>query len=169
MSETGLLLNAYYEWLYDRLNDARDILVMCTEEILSDEIKRRNFADFGEEKYSAYRDACVAFIDERIEAYNPTGVQYTFDNLRSGLVHELALQLDWCDSRAEFTALLEAARRKSEKNMTDEKLRQLADELVKENGAFPDRSIISEYEKQPELNKLPDYFVAKAIEMVIRG
>jgi hypothetical protein len=34
-------------------------------------------------------------------------------------------------------------------------------------GAFPDKSIISAYEADPALGKLPDYVVARAIEEII--
>ena len=80
----------------------------------------------------------------------------------------MELQLNWYDSRAEFEALAEAARAKSEVEMTQQKMSELVDELIKEAGAFPDKSIISTYEVQPGLGKLPDYIVARAIEEIIR-
>jgi len=43
----------------------------------------------------------------------------------------------------------------------------LADELIKDVGAFPDKSIISAYKASPALSKLPDYVVATAIEEII--
>jgi hypothetical protein len=47
-------------------------------------------------------------------------------------------------------------------------MRELAGELIKEVGAFPDGSIISTYEVKPAPGKLPDYIVARAIEETIR-
>ena len=167
MSETSIILKAYYEALYDRLEAQRDILSSRIEELLDEEIEIRGFEDFDEEKYVAYRDACRAFVDERIEAYNPIGIQYTFDRSRAREAFELELQLNWYDSRAEFEALAEAARGKARTAVTAEKLRLLAEELIKELGAFPDRSIISAYEAEPGLRKLPDYMVARAIEEII--
>jgi predicted dinucleotide-utilizing enzyme len=79
----------------------------------------------------------------------------------------LELQLNWYDSRAEFEALVEAARSKAETEVTEERLQSLAEELIKEVGAFPDNSIISIYEAKPGLNKLPDYIVARTIEEII--
>jgi hypothetical protein len=168
MNSISILLKAYYERLYEKLEGGRDILVSQVGKILTDEIGRRKFKDFSEEKYSAYREACIAFIEERIEAYNPTGAQYTFDNISSRLAHELELQLDWYDSRGEFAELLELVHEKAEAGMDDERMRQLADEIIREFGAFPDGSIIAAYKGKPELFKLPDYVAACVIEEVVR-
>ena len=113
MSNVSILLNAYYERLYEKLEGVRDILVAQAGKILTDEIRKREFKDFNEEKYAAYQEASIAFIDERIEAYNPTGVQYTFDNIHRKLVQELELQLDWYDSRNEFAEVDGIGSRKS--------------------------------------------------------
>ena len=168
MSSISILLKAYYERLYEKLERAREILVSHVGKILTDEIKRRKFKDFSEEKYSAYQEACIAFIEERIEAYNPTGMQYTFDNISRKQAHELELQLDWYDSRSEFAELLELVHEKAEAEMDDKRVRQLAEEIIREFGVFPDGSIIAAYEGKPELFKLPDYVAARAIEAVIR-
>jgi oligoendopeptidase F len=168
MNETNLLLKAYYEALYEHLEANREPLATRIEKLLKEEIVNRRFGNFDEEKYAAYQDACLAFVDERMETYNPIGIQYTFDRIRAQEAIELELQLDWYDSQAEFEALIEAVRAKAEVEMTEERMRRLADELIKEVGAFPDRSIISAYEAEPALGKLPDYVVARAIEETIR-
>ncbi len=167
MSETSLLLKAYYEALYERLQANKELLSKRIEELLAEEITERGFEDFDKAKYAAYKDACLAFVDERIETYNPFGIQYTFDRTRAMEAFELELQLDWYDSRAEFEALAQAARGKAKAGVTEEGLRPLAEELIKELGAFPDKSIISSYEAEPGLRKLPDYIVARTIEEII--
>jgi len=167
MNKTSLLLKAYYEALYELLQENREILLMKVEEMLTKEVVKRGFEDFNETKYAAYKDACIAFIDERIETYNPFGIQYTFDRTRARDAFELELQLDWYDSRAEFKALTEAACNKAEQEPTEERLKLLAEELIKEAGAFPDKSIISAYEAEPALRKLPDYIVARTIEEIL--
>jgi len=168
MNETNLLLKAYYEALYEHLEANKELLATKIEKLLKEEIVKRGFGDFDEEKYTAYRDACLAFVDERLETYNPIGIQYTFDRIRAKEAAELELQLNWYDSRAEFEALAEAVRSKAEVEMTEERMRNLTDELIREVGAFPDRSIISAYEAKPALGKLPDCIVARAIEETIR-
>jgi predicted RNA binding protein with dsRBD fold (UPF0201 family) len=168
MNETNLLLKAYYEALYEYLEANKELLAIRIEKLLKEEIANRGFGNFDEEKYAAYRDACLAFVDERMETYNPIGIQYTLDRIRVQEAVELELQLNWYDSRAEFEALAEAVRAKAEVEMTEERMRGLAEELIKEVGAFPDRSIISAYEAEPALGKLPDYVVARAIEETIR-
>jgi hypothetical protein len=166
MSRTKLLIKAYYEELYELLNSNKDDLKTKIQTFLQKEIKN-SFEPFDEEKYNAYLEAAVAFLDERLETCNPIGFQYTLDRVPSEFARLLELQLNWYDSTAEYQQLAEAAGAKVEAEMTDEKLGQLAKELINEKGAFPDRSIISTYESSPALSKLPDYVLAKAIEGVI--
>ena len=168
MTETKLVLKVYYEILYERLLAGKELLMQRIEKMLTDEISELGYEDFDDEKYGAYVDACIAFIDERIETYNPFGIQYTFDQDRAREAFEMELQLDWYDSRAEFDNLVKAARRKARKERADERLELLAEELIKELGAFPDRSIITAYKVEPNLRKLPDYIVALAIEEIIK-
>jgi len=168
MNETDLLLKAYYEALYEQLMAERERLSRLIEQLLTQEIAKRGFENFDDQKYEAYIETCLAFIDERIEAYNPFGFQYTFDRVRARQVAELELQLNWYDSRAEFKILVEIAQAKAETAFADESLGQLSRELIKQVGAFPDSSIIATYEAEPTLLKLPDYVVARAIEETIR-
>jgi len=168
MSETTLLLNAYYERLYNRLEADRDLLTQEIENRLHTEAAERDFGFLGTEKYLAYRDACIAFLEERIEAYNPVGLQYTFDNSARKRAATLELQLDWYDSTEEFQTLLKTAQSKSQAVISEQMLDELADEIIAELGAFPDNSIISAYRAKPAISKLPDYIVACAIETAIR-
>ncbi|MHC4310571.1 MAG: hypothetical protein ACYSSN_11550, partial [Planctomycetota bacterium] len=75
---------------------------------------------------------------------------------------------DWYDSREEFKNLVRAARSKAQTGEVEERLDLLAEELIKELGAFPDKTIISAYKAEPGLRKLPDYIVARTIEEIIR-
>ena len=168
MSGTKLLLNAYYEALYERLCERRGLVDKIIEELLRDEIEDRGFVELTDSKYQAYRDAVLAFVDERIEMYNPIGIQYTFKRRVSKFAIELEMQLNWYDSRGEFDALREAAREKSEVSMSQARLRQLAGEMIDQLGAFPDKSILAAYEADPALNKLPDYLAAMTIEDIVR-
>ncbi len=164
---TNLLLKAYYEALYELLVAKKNVLESKIKDVLTEEIAAEEHEDFGPEKLAAYREACLAFIDERIEMYNPFGIQYLYEHGRAKEAFELELQLNWYDSRAEFEALVEAARSKAESVVEENKLEQLAEELITEMGAFPDKSIISAYQAKPALNKLPDYVVARIIEEII--
>ncbi len=161
LSQIDLLLQAYYEALYEHLTGHKKTLTNRVRQILVHEMKDHRLSA---EKYEAYLEASLAFVEERLEMYNPVGIQYTFDGLRSDEAIDLNQQLDWYDSRAEFSALRESARIKAEDGMNDARLRELAWELIQEKGAFPDRSIIAAYRRSPGLNKVPDYVVALAIE-----
>lgn len=161
-------MKAYYEALHEQLEAKKQLLLTRIEQLLRDEIATQGFEDVDEEKYAAYRDACLAFVDERVETYNPIGIQYTFDRIAAREAVELELQLNWYDSRQEFESLVAAARSKSEMRPEEDEILKLADELIQEVGAFPDRSIICAYEAEPGLRKLPDYIVARAIEEVIK-
>ena len=158
----------YYEALYELLETNRDICLAKIDEFLRVEIDRRGFGDFDREKFAAYRDACQAFIAERIEMYNPIGCQYLFDKTTPKQAFEMELQLNWYDSRQEYEDLLQGAREKTRAHLSEDKLKESAHELVRERGAYPDRSIIADYETDPALNKLPDYVVARLIEEIIR-
>ena len=167
MNQTRVLLQAYYETLYDWLETHKPLIIDRIYQLLADEVERRGYEGFGEEKYAAYREACLAFVDERIETYNPTGLQYLFDREVAKDAFELELQLDWYDSRAEFENLVREARSRST-DLTDDSVRGLAEELIGRVGAFPNNSIIAGYEAKPGLQKLPDYIVAKTIEEIVR-
>lgn len=168
MSQTTLLLKAYYEALYELLLANKEILEKRIDVILNEEVLERGFEDFDEDKFAAYIEACIAFVDERIETYNPFGIQYTFDQTRVKEAFELELQLDWYDSREEFKNLVRAARSKAQTGEVEERLDLLAEELIKELGAFPNKTIVSAYEAEPGLRKLPDYIVARTIEEIVR-
>ena len=113
MTDTSLLLKAYYEALYERLQADKELLITKVEQLLTKEIEKCGFEGFYKYKFAAYKEACLAFVDERIETYNPFGIQYTFDQTRSREAFELEMQIDWYDSRAEFENLVRAARSKA--------------------------------------------------------
>jgi len=53
MNETSLLLRAYFEALYERLEAGKDLLPARIDELLAEEIAVRGFGDFDEAKYAA--------------------------------------------------------------------------------------------------------------------
>jgi len=168
MDDVGLLLKAYWEQLHDRLAENRGPLSTQIEILLKAELDRQKFPDIDEHKYAAYREVSLAFVEERIETYNPVGLQYLFDASKRREAAELEFELDWFNSRREFNDLVDAAARNARQGMTDEQLRQAVCELIRSCGAYPDRSIIAGYETNPTSQKLADYVVARAIEELIR-
>lgn len=169
MSPAQLLLKAYYERLYERLEAMREALTSRMDELLLAEVAKQGFADMDADKLAAYRDACIAFIDERLETYNPIGIQYTFGRPSSRLAAELEFQLNWYNSRPEFAELVAMARSLAAGVASDDLLPEAVEELIRRAGAFPDRSIIEAYHAAPALQKLPDYIVACTMEEVICG
>jgi len=167
MSPTKLLLRAYYERLHELMAGGREALVTRIDELLSSELAPAEFGPVEQDKHAAYREAALAFIDERLESYNPIGIQYTFDRVSSREAAELEFQLNWYNSRPEFEDLVEEARTLAGERDLDQALPDLAEELIRRVGAFPDKSIIAGYRAAPALQKLPDYVVARAIEDVI--
>ncbi|MCX5643625.1 MAG: hypothetical protein NTZ17_02910 [Phycisphaerae bacterium] len=164
-----MLLRAYYERLHERMQEDRDRLIARVDELLSAEIMRQGFGNMDASRLDAYREACVAFLDERLETYNPIGIQYTFDGVSSRTAAELEFQLNWYNSRPEFADLVAAARSRAGAGVPDEMLHELAEDLIRQVGAYPDRSIMEAYTAEPALQKLPDYIVACVIEEVICG
>jgi hypothetical protein len=167
MSPAHLLLKAYYERLHERLEARRERLIERIDELLPAEVTRQSFGDMDVDRLAAYREACIAFIDERLETYNPIGIQYTFGPAPSRLAADLEFQLNWYNSRAEFADLVATARSLAGADPSDEMLPDLADELIARAGAFPDRSILTTYAQGPVLQKLPDYLVACVIEEIV--
>lgn len=168
MNPVQILLRAYYERLHRRMETSRPALVTCIDRLLPAEIAAQGFGPLRLDQVEAYREASLAFVDERLESYNPIGIQYTFERSTQRRAAELEFQLDWYDSRAEFQRLVDAARvLASEESPSDEHLAELTDELIRRAGAFPDRSIIADYMEKPTLQKLPDFLVASAVEEVV--
>lgn len=170
MHPVRLLLKAYYERLYERMTADQIRLRTRIDALLPAEIDRQGFGPMDPCKVQAYREACLAFVDERMEMYNPIGIQYTFDRSTNRQAVDLEFQLNWYDSRHEFEGLVAEARQLVPGvpvEMPDEVLRERADRLIFQAGAFPDRSIMAGYVAQPTLQKLPDYIVACAIEQVV--
>jgi hypothetical protein len=168
MSEAKLLLNAYYEALYERLESARSFWPQRIEELLAREVEKRGWAEIQGDKRAAYADAANAFVEERIESYNPIGVHHTFAPIGRRAAFDLEAQLDWYDSQAEFKTLWRAVQQRAEAGMSAERLGELAGEIIGELGAYPDKSIVAGYESGPTLNKLPDYIAAQVIEEAVR-
>lgn len=168
MSDTNILLRCYYETLHELLEEKKDILAGRIKDVLAREVETAGFADFDSEKFEAYWQASLAFIEERIETYNPIGIQYTYSPERRSEAFKLEMQLDWYDSRKEFRDLVESARIKASMMDSDADYQKKAKELVRQVGAFPNKSIITGYRAKPALNKLPDYIVALIIEENIK-
>ena len=167
MNPVKVLLKAYYERLHERIAAGRAPLAARITALLRAEIDRQGFRPMDSDRLQAYREACHAFVDERLETYNPIGIQYTFDRRTSRQAAELEFQLNWYNSRAEFEELVAATQSLATEDTPDEMLGDQAVELIRQVGAFPDRSIIAGYAEQPTGQKLPDFIVACAIEQVI--
>lgn len=168
MNSVRVLLRAYYERLHERMEADRSRLLACIDVLLPAEIARQGFGPMRPDQVEAYREACVAFVDERLEMYNPVGIQYTFDRVTRSRTAELEFQLNWYESRREFEGLVAAARHLAdEQDIVDANLSDLAERLIRQVGAFPDCSIIAAYSEEPTLQKLPDFLVGSAIEQVI--
>ena len=172
MNPTRIVLNAYFERLCDRLEGAKPHISERLKARLNDEINERNYHIAEAEKFTAYLEAAVAFFDERLESYNPIGIQWTMPTPTVDETFQIESALDWYDSRPEFDVLCRAARRKArrldvETKDPDRLLPELADELIDECGAYPDKTIIQTYRNRPRLNRLPDYLVSCLIEQII--
>jgi hypothetical protein len=169
MNPKKLLLNAYFEALYAFILEHKALVYSAIDKLLPLEFAKLDSAaaDGNSEKLAAYRDAAIAFVDERIEMYNPIGLQYTFDKKTCEFAKQLELQLNWFDSTNEFNTLLEEITEIETAGFDEEKLPQLAEQLIRKFGAFPDKTIIESYNRQPSLQKLPDFIVAQSIEKII--
>ena len=163
------LLQYYYEVLYDQLSEHTAYFDNRYRDLLFREFDQHP-GSVNEEKLAAYQDACAAFLLERIEMYNPIGLQYMYDRGDVQDAFKLELTLNWYDGRDEWADLVNTAReviRETEED-TDEFLSEMAGELIRRCGAYPDQSILRDYRADPALNKLPDYVVAVLIEQFLK-
>jgi hypothetical protein len=172
MSNAKLLLNAYHELLYDHLLEHKHRCRDRLRALIVEQIDCRQFDLNDEEKISAYVEAALAFVEERLESYNPVGIQWTFPPTSKEEAFALEAALDWYDSRAEFAALQQGARDllgelSKKDSLSPTTLRRLAGQLIRDRGAYPDRSIIAAYQADPTPNKLPDYVVSCLIEELL--
>ena len=62
MNPTSLLLKAYYEALYELLEAHKDALADRINAVLAEEIQSGGYEDFDDEKFTAFSEACQAFI-----------------------------------------------------------------------------------------------------------
>jgi hypothetical protein len=169
MNEVKLLLNLYYETLYERLLERTEDSLLIMETVLTEEIQQRGFDAITAEKVGAYIEACQAFWQERQEMYNPMGVQYTFEPTSRQEAFELEKQLDWYDSEEEFHRLCQAVRKYAQPDMTKKQMQVAVKEVIRQCGAYPNQSIIMGYLADPAVNKLPDYVVSVVIEKVLKS
>jgi len=168
VNEVKLLLNLYYETLYERLLERKGDCLSRMEQVLSAQIRESGFREITPDKAGAYREACAAFLDERLEMYNPTGVQYTFEPTSRKEAFELEKQLDWYDSEAEFERLCQAVRQKARPGMTQPERQAAVAEVIRQCGAYPDQSILAGYTASPTCQKLPDYVLATVLEEMLK-
>ncbi len=168
MTPTRILLNAYYEALYEILTQNRAFCSKRIGDVLKKELERYGDADDQQERYDALYEACEAFVTERLEMYNPIGVQYLFSMGDPQDAFELELELNWYDARNEYWELVNAARQLADQNERTEHLARKVRLLIEQAGAYPDKSIIKYYEMVPGLMKLPDYVVARVIEATLQ-
>lgn len=172
MNPTRIVLNAYFEKLCDLLEMAKPRTHERLKDLLNNEINENNYNITEPEKFIAYLEAAAAFYDERLESYNPIGIQWTMPTPTIDEAFQIESILDWYDSRPEFDALCRTARRMAKRlepdsNDSDRLLQKLAHELINQCGAYPNKTIIQTYQNQPQQNHLPDYIVSSLIEQII--
>ena len=171
MNKSRILMNAYIETLYERLSVEKEGCIRQMRPLLQSEIAAQQFDIHRPDKFDAYLEACVAFLDERLESYNPIGLQWTFPQTTVSEAFEMEAIVDWYDSRDEFESLRHQIETKvqacSDEACSEEAIRRLADELIAEHGAYPNHSIIESYRRRPQKNHLPDLVVATVIEATL--
>ncbi len=172
MNASRILMNAYIETLYERLCRRKETCIEQMKPLLYCEIDAQQFDLHRPDKFEAYLEACVAFLDERLESYNPIGLQWTFPQTTVKEAFEMEAIVDWYDSHEEFEHLCRCIESKlhpyHDEGLSEETIRRLAAELVTEHGAYPNQSIIETYRDRPQKNHLPDLIVATAIEKTLK-
>ena len=145
----------------------------AVEEFIPGRIRRELLSGWDEENEAvikAYADAAASFIDERLYSYRLDHIDRFLQAASRGISTEdaasLEISLDWYDCREE---------KKEIDRFIETGLNlmrpggDIAESLLDDFGAFPDKTIIEAYEKAPAKNHLPDYALALSLERVIRG
>ena len=160
--------DAYYVRLRLIISSARAGIEKSIREEIRDEFLSR-WPESRDEVIDAYADAAVSFIEERLYAYGLSSIDRFLMAASRGVspgdLASLEISIDWYECSPEK----EEIDARIEKGLN---LMRAADEIVegllREFGAFPDRTIIKAYDKAPAKNHLPDYALALALERFIR-
>jgi len=122
------------------------------------------------EKTEAHQDAAVGFLEERLYEYRDDYwekfLKPLAENISAAEIMEVSKQLSWYNMQ-------------NEKGEIDKRIETLlnlrqspkdvAEVLIEEFGAFPNKSIIKTYSAKPKPNYLPEYALAVAIQQVVSG
>jgi len=157
----------YFARLLDRLQRERARTETLILEQVQEEISSRY--PHLNEKAEAYQHAAAGFLEERLfeyrEDYWEKFLQPLAENISAAEIMEVSEQLSWYEMQNEKREI-------DERIETLLNLRQspedIAETLIEEFGAFPDKSIIKTYSAKPKPNYLPEYALAVAIQQVVR-
>ena len=167
MNSAKILIEAYFEKLHQILSTNKSALQARVDKIIQLEVRSKGFDLSDREKLCSYQQTSYAFIEERIEMYNPIGIQRAYPPHQRKAAAEFEFEIDWYNSRAEFQQLLETASEITKPDMNDAEIKKAVSRLIQLFPAYPDGSIITGYKDRPDLLHLPDYAVSKAIEELL--
>ncbi len=157
----------YFSKLHELLVSERNSIEQLIEKETKTEISRR-WKDIDEEDTRVYVDTAISFIDERLYAYGLDHVDRALKAITcGGSLADLASierSLSWYDLQQEKEEIDGKIETGLNLMLSEE---DIVDDLLDEFGAFPDRSIIQQYQFKPKKNYLPDYALAIAIQQAI--
>jgi len=131
------------------------------------EISKR-WKDVNAERIEAYIEAAISFIEERLYAYSLDHLDRFLKAVTYGGSLEELASLDLSASWYNWQAEKEEIDAKIETGLNiRQRPEDIVEDLLTEFGAFPNKSIINQYQQKPEKNYLPDYVLATAIQQVI--
>ena len=158
----------YFAQLLALLHQKRAKIEALILEQVQEEISSRH--PHLNEKTEAYQDVAIGFLDERLYEYRDDYwekfLQPLAKNITAAEIKEVGEQLGWYDMQKEKEEIDEQIETLLNLHQSP---KDIAEVLIEEFGAFPDKSIIKTYSAKPKPNYLPEYALAVAIQQVVRA
>ena len=172
MNSLKMLINAYYERLYELIEPQRELCLVRIEQVVRNEAELHWSEELTGERLKAHVEAANAFLEERLEMYNPIGLQYAYGSSSQSEVFSLEAALDWYNSQQEYHSLCKRAMNllgETKGRFSDQDISLRANQMILDCGAYPNQSILGQYSRRPQPNHLPDFAVAKCIEELLES
>ena len=159
----------YFSKLHELLVREEDKIKQLIIKAARNEIPKM-WKDVNEEGIEAYISVAVSFIEERLYAYSLDSLDRFLKVVTCGAsladlasIDDSLTWYDWQQEKKQIDSKIETGLNIMQ---TQE---DIVEDLLDEFGAFPNKSIIQHYQKEPKKNYLPDYVLAIAIQKIVSG
>ena len=150
----------YFSKLSESLVREQGRIEALIREKATDEIPER-WKNVSREDMEVYIKTAISFIEERLYDYSLDHHDRFLRAVIYGVIDDSLAWYDWRQEKDQIDARIETGLNIMQ---TPE---DIVDDLLDEFGAFPNKSIIESYQKEPKKNYFPDYVLATTVQKVI--